>query len=258
MSTTTLGAAIFYTLDGTNPTPASLLYSQAVSVGGAVTTPIRAYATAPCMRDSPVTVGDYVVETPGGPAPPPLPAPTPSPLSGTYNAGFDLSLSATAVPGATLCYTLDGRMPQCSNGVCTAGTTYDPAQRIRIDSSVTNPTTGAVTVNALTCSSASCSSSAVTQVNYVLELDPVAFAPPPGTGLSGGQLTGMQITRNGPAADQPYDLICWSVDAPPPDCTCSGATPENAKAPVGPGLYVSTGDATPLMQVARAHSARSR
>jgi hypothetical protein len=246
MSTPTPGTSIFYTLDGTNPTPASLLYSHPLSITTLGTTVIRAYATAPCLRDSPVSVGVYNVEFPQ-----PVQSPVPSRLSGAYGAGFDLSLSAPGAPGATICYTLDGSMPQCSSGVCTAGATYDAAAGILIDSSVTKPTTGAVTVNALACSSGACSSSSlITQVNYVLQLDPVAFAPPLGTALSGGELLGMQITRNGPASDQPYQSICWSVDATQPDCTCSGATPENARALVGRGLYVSTGDATPVMQVA--------
>jgi len=94
---------------------------------------------------------------------------------------------------------------------------------------------------------------------YTLALAPAAIAPAATTKIAGnGILANVQITSSGTAADQPYSFVCWSTDGTSiPSCACTGATAANAPATLGPGLYKSTGAATPLMSLQEAKGATS-
>lgn len=205
-------------------------------------------------------MGTYMVDVGPGTLPPQV-----APATGTYHASFDATLALGAAdPSEVACYTLDGTTPSCSAtcgstapATCTGGSkTYDPKAEIVVDSTVTDPKTGRVRLWAITCQAGSDYGVGL-PVDYTLQVDPVGIAPAAGTPVpAGGTLSGVQITESGASGDQPYAFICWSTDGTTvPDCTCSGATPENTASTVGPGLYKSTGNATPVMQVQRAAGA---
>lgn len=59
LSTTTSGATIHYTTDGTNPTSSSPVYSSAISVSSSQT--VKAYATKVGLTDSGITSEQYVL-----------------------------------------------------------------------------------------------------------------------------------------------------------------------------------------------------
>jgi alpha-tubulin suppressor-like RCC1 family protein len=101
ISSGTPGAAIFYTLDGTDPTQSSTPYSQPLSLTSA--TQVRARAYLDGYPASAVTTGDYYPNLGV------LPTPTIAPAAGTYTS--EVSVTVTALAGATIRYTLDGTDP---------------------------------------------------------------------------------------------------------------------------------------------------
>jgi hypothetical protein len=107
ISTTTTGATIHYTTDGSTPTPSSPTYGGAVTVGADMT--LKAIATAAGYSSSAVGTADYLIR-------PPAATPTFSPDAGTYNAAQSVTLSC-ATAGATIYYTTDGSAPTTSSSV---------------------------------------------------------------------------------------------------------------------------------------------
>ncbi|MDY6437104.1 MAG: chitobiase/beta-hexosaminidase C-terminal domain-containing protein [Bacteroidales bacterium] len=67
ISTTTEGATIYYTLDGTDPTTASSVYSTAIAVNE--TTTIKAIGVKEGMLNSDIASATYTIETPTPPTP---------------------------------------------------------------------------------------------------------------------------------------------------------------------------------------------
>ena len=108
LSSTTAGATIRYTLDGTAPSEsAGTVYTAPFSVAG--TTTVKAIAYASGLTDSPVASATYTILAA---------SPTFSPVGGSYTAAQTVTLSSTTA-GATIRYTLDGTAPSES-----AGTVY--------------------------------------------------------------------------------------------------------------------------------------
>ncbi len=111
LSTTTAGASIYYTLDGSMPTPAKTLYSGAISVannGTSIT--IKARAVKSQMLDSGVLTGTFVITYPAAATV------TYSPASGSYGAAQSVTLASTT-SSATIYYTTDGSTPTTSSAV---------------------------------------------------------------------------------------------------------------------------------------------
>jgi hypothetical protein len=106
LSTTTTGATIYYTLDGTTPTTSSTQYTGAIllSVGGSTTT-VQAIAVKTGLTDSSIASGTYVMNF--------VPIPTFNPVPGIY--GSDQSITINATTGATIYYTMDGSTPTPSS-----------------------------------------------------------------------------------------------------------------------------------------------
>jgi uncharacterized repeat protein (TIGR03803 family) len=101
MTSTTRGATIRYTTDGSTPTETTgLLYFGAVSVSG--TTTLNALAYKAGYTDSTVTSGLYTI--------PQVAAPTFSPGGGFYNSAQTVTITTTT-SGATIRYTMDGSTP---------------------------------------------------------------------------------------------------------------------------------------------------
>ncbi|MCK6531548.1 MAG: chitobiase/beta-hexosaminidase C-terminal domain-containing protein [Polyangiaceae bacterium] len=175
ISTTTAGATIYYTTDGTNPNKNSVVYSAPIAVGADMT--IRAMCEAPGFTDSTVGVAIYDINIDPGSVVPP----NPNPAAGTQENDYLLSLTTTT-PAATICFTLDGSTPVCTNGVC-QGTaqTYNAQTQVPINGQITNPSTGEVTVNAIACKAGMKDGSMPAQ-KYTLQVaTPALNGPAPGT-----------------------------------------------------------------------------
>ncbi len=107
LATTTAGATIRYTLDGTTPSATSTLYSGAIAVTAPGKT-IKAIALKAGMTSSTVSTGAYVINQVV------VNAPTFSPAAGTYATTQSVALSTSTV-GASIRYTLDGSAPTASS-----------------------------------------------------------------------------------------------------------------------------------------------
>jgi 6-phosphogluconolactonase len=102
ITTSTPGAAIRYTTDGSTPTDAlGTLYTGPVTV--AVSLTLKAVAFQPGWRNSTVTSGAYTIGFE-------VAAPAFDPPPGTYGSAQDVAIT-TATPGATIRYTVDGTTP---------------------------------------------------------------------------------------------------------------------------------------------------
>ena len=213
------GGHIYYTTDGTNPTPSSTVYSGPIQVSQ--DTNFLAAATAPSCSESAVVAASYTV-TPsdGGPGS----AVTFTPPSETL--ANDTTITLSAGTGATICYTLDGSTPTCNAGTCTGtSSTYASTTKVAIDGNVTNAATGQVTVTAIACEAGFTSTTPVSQT-YTLQA-----AEPTLTGLAQGnqpyvavfEPTIQSITvASGSPVDTP--VIRYTTDGTTPSCTAGSTT----------------------------------
>ena len=109
LTSTTPGAVIYYTLDGSTPSSSSTVYSTPIGVAASET--IKAIAVATNYSASSVSSAVYAITIPGVTA-----SPTFSPTGSTYTAAQSVTL-ASATSGATIYYTLDGSTPSSSSNV---------------------------------------------------------------------------------------------------------------------------------------------
>jgi len=160
LSTTTAGATIYYTLDGTDPTTSSTQYSTPISIAGHTTTKtIKAIAVKTGMVNSGVGSATYTITYDL------VAQPTFSPSAGTYNSDQSVTLSTTTA-GATIYYTLDGTDPT------TSSTQYSTA--ISIAGHANTKTIKAIAIKA------GMVNSSVVSANYTITYDSVAqptFSP---------------------------------------------------------------------------------
>jgi len=200
ITTTTSGATIYYTTDGSTPTSASNVYSVPIVVAGNGTTmTIKAIATASGMTDSVVVSSAYTINY--------AQASTPqfSPAAGTYGATQNVSIS-TSTATATICYTSDGiTNPACSSaGTCFTGTMY-----IGVPINVAT----SQTIKALACK-AGMANSSISSAAYVIDTTPPAA--PTGlvataAGSSQINLTWNAATDNASSSANLVYEICQSI-----------------------------------------------
>ena len=119
------GSTIRYTLDGTEPSATSPVYSSPLVLAASKTVKAKAFRSD--WTASPTTTTAYVVEAA---------APVFSPGAGTYSLGQQITLTS-ATTGARIHYTFDGSEPSQddasvpSGGVIFVGTFTFKAQRVR-------------------------------------------------------------------------------------------------------------------------------
>jgi Bacterial Ig-like domain (group 3)/Chitobiase/beta-hexosaminidase C-terminal domain/Legume lectin domain len=109
LSSTTASATIYYTLDGTVPTPASTVYTEPITISADTT--VRAIASAVGFVQSAVSSAVFTFT---GQAP----AVTFLPAAGTYTAAQQVTLSDTDT-AAKLYYTTDGTAPTAASNLYT-------------------------------------------------------------------------------------------------------------------------------------------
>jgi hypothetical protein len=105
LASSTTGAKIYYTLDGSVPTAKSTLYASAIPVKSSMT--VSAIAVASNYTNSSVATASYVIEVPAA-------TPSFSPGGGKYTGTESVTIASTT-PGATIYYTVNGAIPTTSS-----------------------------------------------------------------------------------------------------------------------------------------------
>ncbi len=155
MATTTEGAEIRYTTDGSAPSATTgTVYAGPVQVSAPSTT-IKAIAVKKDWKDSAVVGATYTITGT-------VAAVTFSPAAGTYDVSVTVTM-ATTTPGAQMRYTVDGSTPSA-----TAGTLY--AGPVKLDASAT--------INAIGFKS-DWAASKVTSAAYEVKPAVTVVPPPP-------------------------------------------------------------------------------
>ena len=108
MSCTVADAAIHYTLDGTEPTEQSAVYSTPIVLNTPGTYTVKAIATKTGWEASAVTTGNYIINEP--PAPDTVSTPVITPATDTYYAPQTVTITC-ADADAVIRYTTDGTEP---------------------------------------------------------------------------------------------------------------------------------------------------
>ena len=110
LSSSTSSAAIYYTLDGSTPTPASNEYTGPITIS--VDTTLKAIASAPGYVQSGVSAATFTFTSQTAPV-------TFSPAGGTYGSAQSVTLSDVDT-SAKIYYTTDGSTPSASSTLYTA------------------------------------------------------------------------------------------------------------------------------------------
>lgn len=211
LSTSTGGATICYTIDGTTPaatTPGTCshgtTYSGTISV--ATTTTIKALGTLSGDTNSSVATFAYVIS-------PIVGTPTASPVAGTYSSTQSVTLS-DATGGASICYTTDGTTPTAPvAGTCSGGTTLTYSSAISVAVTTTIKAIGTLSGN---------TNSTVGTFAYIISpiVATPTCSPVAGTYSSTQTVTCSTITSGA--------TICGTIDGSTPTSspagTCSNGT----------------------------------
>lgn len=142
ISTTTSGATLRYTIDGSTPTASSTLYSAPITVSASQT--IKAIGIKSGMINSSVGSAAYTISTVAA-------APIFSPAAGTYTSAQSVAISTTT-SGAEIRYTTDGSTPTASSTLYSSPISVPSSQTLKaiaIKSGLSNSSvsTAAYTIN---------------------------------------------------------------------------------------------------------------
>ena len=140
ISDSTPGAAIYYTTDGSVPSPSSTKYIGPITVSSTET--IKAIATAANYVSSAVASGIYTIQLTAA-------IPAFSPAAGTYTTAQAVTVS-DATPGASIYYTIDGTNPTTSSTKYTGPITVSSTETIHAIAAATNYVSSAVASAAYT------------------------------------------------------------------------------------------------------------
>ncbi|MCR4735889.1 MAG: SUMF1/EgtB/PvdO family nonheme iron enzyme [Treponema sp.] len=168
ISSSTEGAVIYYTTDGSTPTIYSTRYSGAISITEAVT--IKAIAVADGYSNSSVASASYTIKGVAS-------TPTFSVASGAVDNGTSVTISCST-EGAVIYYTTDGSTPS------TSSTRYSGAISL----------TEAVTIKAIAVADGY-SNSSVASVSYTIKMN-YGFVSILGATVTGA-VTGSSVFRTG-------------------------------------------------------------
>ncbi len=116
----TPGATIYYTTDGTSPTPASAEYAGPITVGSTQT--LQAIVTSSNLAISFVGVATYSINQAA--------TPTFSPAPGTFTSG-QMVTNSDATAGATIYYTTDGSTPTTASAEYTGPISVNSTETIQ-------------------------------------------------------------------------------------------------------------------------------
>jgi hypothetical protein len=195
LASSTPGATIYYTVDGTDPTTASLAYTGPFPVSNSLT--VKAVTTAPNCSPSAVATALYTID-PALQAAMPVIFPTPA---NPYTAPVLVSMT-TSEPSGVIHYTLDGTLPTETNG-----TVYQRGFAINSSHVVTAVTAAIGKAN---------SSPAIAsyQIGTIPEsVLPVLISPATATAVNDISVT--LTTPTGGAT------ICYTTDGSAPSCAVS-------------------------------------
>jgi hypothetical protein len=142
ISDATVGATIYYTLDGSTPTVSSPVYAAPISI--TKTTTIQAMASAAGYLQSSVSSETYTGSSQ-------VSAPTFSPAGGTYRASQSVTIS-DATSGATIYYTTNGTMPTTTSTKYTSAITVSATETLEAIAVETGYTNSPAAVAAYTIS----------------------------------------------------------------------------------------------------------
>ncbi|MEO8097249.1 MAG: chitobiase/beta-hexosaminidase C-terminal domain-containing protein [Acidobacteriota bacterium] len=170
ITTSTPGAQIRYTTDGSFPGSSSTLYSGPLSISQ--TTTLRARAFKSGLTDSSVATADFTRAK--------ATAPGITPAGGTFSSATSVSLSSST-PGASIFFTLDGSAPTG------ASTPYTAALSVSA-----NTTLRAV------ATAPGLDDSPVSSATFIIASQPTNPGPPQGSGVGQALITSVSssVTRN--------------------------------------------------------------
>ena len=261
LSTTTPGATIRYTTDGSMPSCQIGTLISASSGVVPVTQNVSFLAIA-CKTGfapsqvSPVTA--YAVQL-GAPA---FSLTNANPIATAQGAtGIPLTITNPNAmpPTSTVCWSSDpAKPPACAAapGTCTTGTAGGSA----------NLTTNGQKFQAVVCGDHLTPSTVVSSGAYALALDALAFSPASGSTPipQGGSLavtvydsacsaaTGAKSagTCTDTGSDQPYSFICYTTDATVPECGCKATATSNMTKASANTVMVSISSPTTIKAIA--------
>ena len=110
LSTTTSGASIYYTLDGSDPTSGDSLYSSALDISASAT--VKAFALKSGFTDSGVMTEAYTITGT-------VATPVASPVGATFNNDQSVTLSCST-SGSSIYYTTNGADPTSASTLFTS------------------------------------------------------------------------------------------------------------------------------------------
>jgi hypothetical protein len=219
ISTTTSGATIYYTTNGSTPTTSSTHYTSPITVSTSET--VKALAVKSGYTNSAIGSAAYVIN--GAVA-----TPTFSPAAGTYSGAQTVTISS-ATSGATIYYTTNGTTPTTSSTLYSSPITVSVSETVKALAVKTGYTNSAI-------------GSAVYTINGTTIATPT-FSPGGGT-YSSAQTVTISDATGGTA-------IYYTTDGTTPTTTSAVystpitvSTSETVKAIAAPGQGVTNGDFT--------------